>query len=405
MYQSDFCDVIYLSSINIVHVKWKKFCKLNDYRNPLRHAIEIMKENKNCHYVADTRNGFENEDSDTQWVFNEFIPQTASTNCKYIFFIIDKDDSLKEELESQSVEFNKFFEVKAFFSLNEIKEFLANNTNHFLDKKLDYLTPEITNTCDELSLWASAFGLLLLDNFPIKNYKNYLDIACGTGFPLIEIASRIGPHCKAVGIDIWTEAIQRTQQKIKSQELNNITVIEKNAEKIEFENDHFDLITSNLGINNFDKPLIVLGESYRVLKPDGIICATTNITGTFDEFYNIFRKTLVEFGFEKYISQLDSHINHRGTEEDSLKLFEDSGFEVVKVKRSEYQMRFFNGSAFLNHPYIIIGFIDSWRNMFDEDDKLLFFAYLEQNLNIYATQYGELRLTIPMLYIEAKKIK
>lgn len=99
MYQSEFCDVAYLPDINVVYVEWKKFCRDNDYRKPLLHAIEIMKTNENCHYVADTRNGFENEEADTLWVFNEFIPLTASTGCRYIFFIINADNNLKKELE------------------------------------------------------------------------------------------------------------------------------------------------------------------------------------------------------------------------------------------------------------------------------------------------------------------
>ena len=66
---------------------------------------------------------------------------------------------------------------------------------NYLIKQYDYTRSDITNVCDELSLWASPFGLLLLDNFPIKKYKRYLDIGFGTGFPLIEIAQRLGKEC------------------------------------------------------------------------------------------------------------------------------------------------------------------------------------------------------------------
>lgn len=127
MYRSDYCDVDYLEGTNVVHVKWKKFCSGNDYRAPLLHAVEIMKAHENCHYVADTRDGFENEEADTQWLFDEFIPLAAATGCKYIFFIIRPDNSLKEELEGQSVELNKYFKVVACFDLGEINEYLKNN--------------------------------------------------------------------------------------------------------------------------------------------------------------------------------------------------------------------------------------------------------------------------------------
>lgn len=196
---------------------------------------------------------------------------------------------------------------------------------------------------------------------------------------------------------------KKSSNKSQCTTLDNISIIEGDAENIDFPDNHFDLITSNLGINNFENPLKVMNESHRVLKPGGTFCATTNLTGTFDEFYTLFRKSLLNLSFEKYLETLDNHINHRGTEESSIKLFENSGFKVVNIKRSEYQMRFYNGSAFLNHPLITIGFINPWRNMFDEVDKQVFFDHFEHELNNYANEHGELKLTIPMLYIEARK--
>lgn len=274
---------------------------------------------------------------------------------------------------------------------------------NYLSKNLNYLQSDVTNACDELGIWAAPFGLLLLNNFPIKKYQNYLDIGCGTGFPLIEIASRIGNDCQAVGIDPWEEAVKRAKKKITTLQLDSISIIEGDAENINFDDNHFDLITSNLGINNFENPMKVMNECHRVLRSEGTLCITTNLTGTFDEFYKLFRESLFELKLEKYLTKLDDHINHRGTENSSTQLFENSGFEIIKVIKSESQMRFYNGSAFLNHPFIIIGFIDSWRNMFEEVDKQVFFDNFEHRLNDYASKKGELRLTIPVLYIEAVK--
>jgi hypothetical protein len=124
MYHSSFSDVSYLEDLNVVFVKWKKFCRLDDYRNPLLYALDIMKAHDNCHYVADTRNGFENEPADTRWVFDVFLKQAALTTCKAIFFIIDNDNKLKEELEGQSVELRKCFNVHYCFGLDDVKKIL-----------------------------------------------------------------------------------------------------------------------------------------------------------------------------------------------------------------------------------------------------------------------------------------
>ncbi len=124
MYRSEFCDVDYVQDMNVVLVKWKKFCQGDQYRAPLLHALEILKQHKGCQYVADTRDGFENEESDTQWLFDVFLPEAAATTCRKIFFIIDRDNSLKEELEGQSVELGKQFVVHYCFDLDEVKEIL-----------------------------------------------------------------------------------------------------------------------------------------------------------------------------------------------------------------------------------------------------------------------------------------
>lgn len=124
MFQSEFCEVNYNNELNIVFVKWKKFCRQDDYRNPLLCALDIMKNHNGCNYVADTRDGFENEQDDTQWLFDVFLSQAALTSCKKIVFIINEDNNLKEELERQSTELKKLFDVHYCFGMDEVKEIL-----------------------------------------------------------------------------------------------------------------------------------------------------------------------------------------------------------------------------------------------------------------------------------------
>lgn len=122
MYTSEYCDVKYDEINNVVFVKWKKFCCGEDYRKPLRYAVELIKNHNDCHYVADTRDGFEDDPEDTKWLFEHFIPEGYSAGCRYIFFIIDRNNSLKEELEGQSAQLSKYFKVIACYSMDEVAE-------------------------------------------------------------------------------------------------------------------------------------------------------------------------------------------------------------------------------------------------------------------------------------------
>lgn len=120
MYQTEYCKVSYLEEYNVVFVEWKKFCRGEDYRRPLEYALEIIKNNAGCNYVADTRNGFENEPEDTKWVADVFMPTASIYGCRCIYFIIDKENSLKEELEGQESDSKDKLEFRYIYDLSEM---------------------------------------------------------------------------------------------------------------------------------------------------------------------------------------------------------------------------------------------------------------------------------------------
>ena len=122
MYISEYCEVDYEEKYNVVLVKWKKFCCNQDYRKPLEYALDIIKQHENCDYVADTRSGFENIPEDTQWVAEYFMPTAVEYGCKCIYFIIDENNSLKEELEGQANDSSDKIEFRYIYSLEEIEK-------------------------------------------------------------------------------------------------------------------------------------------------------------------------------------------------------------------------------------------------------------------------------------------
>ena len=119
MYLSEYCDVNYNETYNIVFVKWKKFCCMEDYRKPLKFALDIIKQYK-CDYVADTRDGFENIPEDTKWVADYFMPKAAEYGCKVIYFIIDENNTLKDELEGQQKDSQSLMQFKYIYDICEV---------------------------------------------------------------------------------------------------------------------------------------------------------------------------------------------------------------------------------------------------------------------------------------------
>ena len=119
MYLSEYCDVNYNETYNIVFVKWKKFCCMEDYRKPLEFALDIIKQYK-CDYVADTRDGFENIPEDTKWVADYFMPKAAEYGCRCIYFIIDENNTLKDELEGQQKDSQSLMQFKYIYDICEV---------------------------------------------------------------------------------------------------------------------------------------------------------------------------------------------------------------------------------------------------------------------------------------------
>lgn len=118
----------------------------------------------------------------------------------------------------------------------------------------------------------------LLELLFIKSDDNMLDIGCGRGLILIGGAKRLISG-KAIGVDIWDNNDQSGNSPdatLKNAKLegvfDRIEVLDGDACKLPFHDNHFDVITSSLAIHNIKKRedrCKAMEEIIRVLKPNG----------------------------------------------------------------------------------------------------------------------------------------
>lgn len=254
---------------------------------------------------------------------------------------------------------------------------------------IDLNDPRIVSAYDELPLWSAMFGLLLLDEVPLAGVRAALDVGCGTGFPLIELAERLGPSAHVDGIDTWSAAVERARSKIAARRTPNVTVHEGSASKMPFADATFDLIVSNLGINNFEDRAGAMRECRRVARPGAKLALTTNLQGHMRELYDVFEDVLK--GDEAARRRLREHVGHRATVASVQELLAASGFAVTRVVERTGHMRFAGGTALLSHHFIRLGFLPDWTSVAGE--KAI--AEIERRLD------REISLTIPMAYVEA----
>ena len=270
----------------------------------------------------------------------------------------------------------------------------------FLAFDPDFSSPRTIAAYDELPLWSAMFGLLLLDEVPLTPVKLALDVGCGTGFPTIELAERLGTGAHVHGLDLWSAGLTRAAEKVASRETRNVTLHEGTAAAMPFADGTFDLIVSNLGVNNFDNRAGSIRECRRVATAGAPIALTTNLQGHMQEFYAVFDEVLNDSGDTGARRLLEEHVAHRATVAGVRDLLEDGGFRVTRVVERAGRMRFANGTALLSHHFIKLGFLDAWKKVVPGREAETFRS-LRSRLDRVAEEKGELALTIPMAYVEA----
>jgi arsenite methyltransferase len=276
--------------------------------------------------------------------------------------------------------------------------------NKYLDSSFQSDNPQHVGALDELPFWSAPFGQLLLDTIPLKQNINALDIGFGTGYPVIEIAERSGNTCRIYGVDIWRPGVQRAQQKISLHGLKNLTLLLAAAENLPFQNEYFDLITSNNGLNNVQDLQKSLVECFRTCKKGGRLIFTINLPDTMKEFYRIFGSVLKDHKLENLIEKMNQHIYHkRKPLNEMCKMVEHAGFNIDKKIEKSFLYRFVDGTTMLNYFMIREFFMPSWKEIVPEKNVATVFNDIEKHLNDVSKHKAELQLTIPYVCIDCVK--
>ena len=206
--------------------------------------------------------------------------------------------------------------------------------------QVDSTHPAFGDLYDELPLWSAPFGLLLLERVPMRPGLTILDVGAGTGFLTVELAQRCGPQARVIAVDPWEAGMRRLRRKLESLGIENVRLIEHDAAELDLPDASIDVVVSNLGINNFANADAVLRTCFRVAKPGGRLVLTTNLVGHMQEFYDVYRATLVELELADRLAILDAHIHHRATLASVAAQLARAGFELLALATDSWRMRF-----------------------------------------------------------------
>ena len=99
--------------------------------------------------------------------------------------------------------------------------------------------------------------------------ERVLDIGCGAGTTVLELAARVGPSGHVMGADISQQSIARACERIAAAGLRQAEAICADVASHQFGPGSFDLVFSRLGVMFFNDRAGAFANVHRAMKPAG----------------------------------------------------------------------------------------------------------------------------------------
>ncbi|HEX6233578.1 MAG TPA: methyltransferase domain-containing protein [Jiangellaceae bacterium] len=115
----------------------------------------------------------------------------------------------------------------------------------------------------------APFGEAMLEAARLQPGERVLDVGCGHGASTVEAAERVAPPGRVVGVDISATMLRAAQARLTAAGLNNVELLEADAQVQPFEPESFDAVISRFGVMFFDDPQAAFANLARALRPGG----------------------------------------------------------------------------------------------------------------------------------------
>lgn len=113
---------------------------------------------------------------------------------------------------------------------------------------------------------------LSYEKMNVSRGDNVLDVGCGPGVDVINLADQVGATGEVTGFDHDIKMLREASQKIKEAALDRfVSLIQGSATELPFQADYFDSCRSERLFMHLIEPEQVLSEMVRVTKPGGRI--------------------------------------------------------------------------------------------------------------------------------------
>ncbi|NEP60105.1 MAG: methyltransferase domain-containing protein [Symploca sp. SIO2G7] len=172
-------------------------------------------------------------------------------------------------------------------------------------------------------------ALPLIKLVQLQPGQQILDIATGTAIIAIAAAEIVGTQGRVIGVDFSPGMLAQARRKIAAARLQNLELIEADAETVTFEDASFDVIFCATAIVLLGDIPAAFRNWYRWLKPNGIVAFSSWSMTSF--FTPIIVKVCAKYGFE-----LPNLHKPLGTKEKCYTLLQEVGFRDIEIKTEQF---------------------------------------------------------------------
>jgi SAM-dependent methyltransferase len=112
-------------------------------------------------------------------------------------------------------------------------------------------------------------GEATMDRVEIGRGERTLDVGCGTGQTSLELARRVGPMGRVLGVDVSAPMLARARERARAVGADNVAFLGADAQTHDFEPAAADVCFSRFGVMFFAAPDAAFANLCRALRPTG----------------------------------------------------------------------------------------------------------------------------------------
>ena len=123
-----------------------------------------------------------------------------------------------------------------------------------------------------IDLQLSPLGLRAIEALGVGSGDIVLDIGCGAGQTLLQLAERVGPEGQVIGVDVAPLLLEIAKRRTEA--LSQVRLIQADAQSLDLPSESTDAVFSRFGVMTFNDPVVAFANFRRILRPSGALAFT-----------------------------------------------------------------------------------------------------------------------------------